>query len=542
MKTLLKFFRDGSRVPSSRLLLMGGIAGISNALILGVLNAGAANASSGDNLGWLFAIFIIVAMLYVYTQKYLLISATIEIENILHRFRMEQVERVRHCDLDALEKIGPARIYGGLTRQPQVLSTAAGPIVVGFQSAIVVGFTLVYLAWLDVAAFVLTCVILGVAAFIYQVRIKRAREELHEANREENKLFDSVTDLLDGFKEVRLHTRRSADLATFIDRISEHVLMLKTGVDLKLIQLFLFAQLTFYCAAAALVFLLPGMSLVEPDELFKTTIVILFLIGPITMITGSANSVAQATTACDAMLELDEQLKSAARHSLATEERLTRFDEIMLDKVVYQHDQDDDGGGFTVGPVNLAVRRGELLFISGGNGSGKSTLLKLLTALYVPREGDIRVDGRIVDAGLREAYQNLFSTVFSDFHLFRRLYGLGRVDPDEVTRLLKLMEIEGKTRLKDGQFETIALSTGQRKRLALIVAALEDRPIYIFDEWAADQDPAFRKKFYDEILTQLHARGKTIIAVTHDDRYFDRATRHLTLEEGKFVEQEARHA
>lgn len=251
--------------------------------------------------------------------------------------------------------------------------------------------------------------------------------------------------------------------------------------------------------------------------------------------TAASSAVANAQAACEVMLDLERRLHQAVQRSGSgtAPGQPSDFAEIELRQVVYTHGQ---SGGFMVGPIDLTLRRGDVLFISGGNGSGKSTLLRLLTALYLPQQGQLLVDGRVVDGDRREACQNLYSTVFSDFHLFRRLFGLGDVAPDQILEWLTTMEIEKKTGMHDGRFDTIKLSTGQRKRLALVVAALEDRPIYVFDEFAADQDPAFRRKFYDEILPALRARGKTVVAVTHDDRYFDRATRHFVMEDGRLTE------
>ena len=87
----------------------------------------------------------------------------------------------------------------------------------------------------------------------------------------------------------------------------------------------------------------------------------------------------------------------------------------------------------------------------------------------------------------------------------------------------------------DGRFSTLDLSTGQRKRLAMVAALLDDKPIYIFDEWAADQDPGFRRYFYEGLLGELKARGKTVLAVTHDDRYFGVADRVVKRGEGGVV-------
>ena len=157
----------------------------------------------------------------------------------------------------------------------------------------------------------------------------------------------------------------------------------------------------------------------------------------------------------------------------------------------------------------------------GGNGSGKSTLTRVLTQLYRAEAGAILWDGALVDANNAPRYRNLFSAVYADFHLFDRLYGMEGVDPEHVRRLLADVGLADKTAYVDGRFTNVELSTGQRKRLALVVALIEDRPIYVLDELSADQDPVFRQRYYKEFLPALKARGKTLIVVSHDERYFD---------------------
>jgi putative ATP-binding cassette transporter len=197
---------------------------------------------------------------------------------------------------------------------------------------------------------------------------------------------------------------------------------------------------------------------------------------------------------------------------------------------------------FSIGPINLTIQPGELVFIVGGNGSGKTTLAKVLTGLYEPEEGTIEVDGRTIGWRERAAYRQRFSAVFNDFHLFDALLGI--VDPDDPSRaqadaranaLVAKLALDHKVKVVDGAFSTRALSTGQRKRLALVVAYLEDRPFYLFDEWAADQDPSFKAVFYEQLLPELRARGKAVIVITHDDRYFDLADRLLKLDNGRIV-------
>jgi putative ATP-binding cassette transporter len=188
---------------------------------------------------------------------------------------------------------------------------------------------------------------------------------------------------------------------------------------------------------------------------------------------------------------------------------------------------------FNLGPIDLMVRQGEIVFIVGGNGSGKTTLAMLLLGLYAPEAGSLRLNGVVVTDANIEQYRRHFSAVFSDFHLFEDLLlDDNNSMTDQAMHYVGLFGMSGKVEVKDGRFSTIDLSTGQRKRLALVSSYLEDRPIYLFDEWACDQDPEFKRIFYAKLLPDLKARGKTVLAITHDDSYFSFADRIVKLEDG----------
>jgi len=213
------------------------------------------------------------------------------------------------------------------------------------------------------------------------------------------------------------------------------------------------------------------------------------------------------------------------------------FEQLELVGVTHSYHHEKDDSHFILGPVNLTFRPGELVFIVGGNGSGKSTLAKIITGLYPPETCQLRLDGEIISNSNRDDYRQLFATVFSDFYVFETFLGLGGANLDEQAKnYLAELHLDHKVKIRGGRLSTVDLSQGQRKRLALLTAYLEDRPFYLFDEWASDQDPQFKEIFYREILADLKARGKAVVVITHDDRYFSVADRVIKLDYGKLVQ------
>jgi putative ATP-binding cassette transporter len=215
----------------------------------------------------------------------------------------------------------------------------------------------------------------------------------------------------------------------------------------------------------------------------------------------------------------------------------TTFQRLELAGVTHRYGAERDDTSFQLGPIDLAFRPGEIVYLVGGNGSGKTTLALLLLGLYAPHAGMVRVDGVPVHDGNRDRYRELFAAVFADYHLFDAWLGASGPGLDERARgLLERLRLADRVRVEAGAIRAGGLSQGQRRRLALAVACLDDRPFYVFDEWAADQDPQFRRIFYIELLPELRARGKAVLVITHDDRYFALADRCLRLEHGRLIE------
>jgi putative pyoverdin transport system ATP-binding/permease protein len=536
---LLRLLREGSSVSLLQMVAVAALAGTSSALVLAIINAAAGRATNSNAALWYLLLFAAVIALYVVAQRWVMIVSSQQMERVLHKIRVRITDKVRHSDLQTFEHIGRAEIYASIHKNTQTLSQAWLNVVDGAQSALLVFFTTLYIAWLSVPAFILTVIFVYLAVAIYFQRRRQLTDALNTAAAQENRLFETVTGLLDGFKAVRINSARSEELFAHVNEISSDAMELKVRTRNRIASQFIFSQVTFYLLLATMVFVVPRFSSTYNSVVIKTTTAILFLIGPVGSLVGSIPTLAEANAAAERIDRLEARLDASAYRAPQPEKARNAFSSIQLAGASFHYADVAGAATFRVGPLDLTVRAGETVFIAGGNGSGKSTLLKLLTGLYHPDRGELLLDGTPVGDEDREAYYSLFAVIFSDFHLFRRLYGIRAVAPERLAELLALLELEGKTGLHDREFSTLDLSGGQRKRLALLVSFLEDKPIFVFDEWAADQDPAFRRKFYQELLPELRRSGKTVIAVTHDDTYFGAADRLLVMRDGQLVEEGA---
>jgi len=294
-------------------------------------------------------------------------------------------------------------------------------------------------------------------------------------------------------------------------------------------------QILFFIFIGLLLFVTPFLLNVESQVLVGYTLAVLFMITPLTMILNQIPAMERAYLSAERIEELGLSLKATKPENLAsTPNAVTSWQRLDLVDVTHSYRQDGGSVDFELGPINLTLYPGELIFLIGGNGSGKTTLVKLLMGLYEPESGEIRVDDKPVTMNERDDYRQKFSVVFYDFYLFERLFGFNGNDVDaQSQKYLDRLQLSHKVEVKNGHLSTVDLSQGQRKRVALLNAYLEDRPIYIFDEWAADQDPQFKRIFYYELVPELKSRGKTVIVISHDDRYYGLADRLIKLESGK---------
>jgi len=524
----------------TRLLVMSGLGGASNAAILSAVNSGAQAAGGGKADLWSAALFVVSLLLFIKAQHYILISATIEIEAIIHKLRVRLMDQVRRSELVPLDAIGRAGIVAAITRDTATLTQATSMVAFAAQSAVLIFFIAIYIAYLSLLAFGLTVLIIGMAALLIHAKSRDITAGARAAAEWDNRLFDRLTDLLDGFKEVRLNNARSDELFDDIVEVSRLAANIRIRTQSETFKRLVLSQSSVYILLGAIVFVAPVLAGTQPETLAKTTTATLFVVGACFGFVQSIPILTAANTAADNIDRLEARLRATTADALAGPvQLLSQFEKIEMRGVVFRYVDKSSEAGFQVGPVDFTLRRGELAFITGGNGSGKSTFFRLLAGLYHPDSGEIMLDGTPVTDSTRDAYRSLFAGNFVDYHLFQRLYGIADQNAAEIDQLLIQFRLSDKTRLSDGEFSTIDLSGGQRRRLALIVSLLEKRPILLLDEWTAEQDPEFRRKFYDELLPALTRAGATVVAITHDDRYLkelDMPARRLRMDEGRFVE------
>lgn len=463
----LDLIKVESEAIMNRIMIYATISGLANASLLAIINA-AAGSVSYNELNFRYLLMFIVALaINILTQRYLFDKSSSIIEQIVHGIRVRLTGKIRRAELVDLDAIGKAEIYNRMTQQTSEISQSAGVIIAALQSAIMVSFSVLYLATLSLWAFALTILIVVIGISIYLSKEKFIIQFIYKTNASEVKLLTSITHLLDGFKEVKLSKDRSNDLANHISSVASEVRGHRVQTERLYNWNYIFAQSFFYVLVAVMVFILPRFIEVYADSVTEIAAVILFIIGPLSTVVSGFPAYTKANIAVLDINDLEKNLDhlNGRPHQFdeTVQKHIAAFSTVSLQSVEFSYYDVQKDALFKTGPIELTLKKGETLFIVGGNGSGKSTLLKLLTGLYTPEKGKIKVDNTVICPENVQEYRELFSAIFSDFHLFDRLYGINDWSKDQIDSLIKEFQLEDKTSFKDGVFTNLNLSTGQKK-------------------------------------------------------------------------------
>jgi putative ATP-binding cassette transporter len=548
---LIDLLRSRTRIDLRHAVGLLSLASIATTMVLIIVNLAAEQAEDGVASMRYLGMMGLSLIGYIWAQKKSSDMIAAEVEHILHQLRLGMFDRVRKAAPDTLSRVGQGAVQTALTQEMQTVSAALPLMLNGVQQVVLIICVAAYLAWLSTFAFVMISVLAVVVSTIHLQRMRKINAATRDAIDDENLLFGGLTDLLHGFKEVKMNSRRRDALLGALNDRSIRARDTKSVVKAQWSREFALIQLAFYGMMAAMVFIVPIFTSDYHDVAVQTTTAALFMIGPIGAVVAAVPSFTDSDVALRKIKDIDDQLEDAldaqhaqeATNGTSSPETLKKFldalgniAEISLRDVRFSYPGTSDSPGFAVGPINATFKKGEITFITGGNGAGKSTIIAVLTGLRPAAGGSIMVNDCPLPSDALQLYRDHFATVLSDYHLFRELYGIDDIDPKRVQTLLKQMEIDDKVELDDNAFSTTSLSQGQRKRLALIAALLEEKPVLVLDEWAADQDPHFRSVFYEKILPSLRKQGKIIICVTHDDRWFDAADTIYHVRDGEFVD------
>jgi len=448
------------------------------------------------------------------------------------RLRLHVSTRLAHAPYREIERQGAARLLAVMTEDIGAVAEffVTLPRLI-MQAAVVIG-CFAYLAYLSLPAFGVAIGMVVLGSLRHSWAVRRAGGHLGEARRAEDELYECFRALVAGAKELKLNRGRRAAFAELLGKAVERVRVERARGLLIFVAAGSWGAFLFFAVIGAVIFGLGSAYDVPGPVRAGYALMFLYMMYPMEGLLEAIPEISRTRVAIERIEAVGSNLSRAERPppAPATIERL------VLTSVTHAYRRDSEDGAFELGPIDLTLRGGEVVFLIGGNGSGKTTLAKLVAGLYEPEQGRIELNGRAVDVASRDAYRQHFAAVFTDFHLFDDLLGLS--DPalePRARELLVELELAHKVRIERGKFSTTELSRGQQKRLALLVACLEDRPVYVFDEWAADQDPAYKEVFYTRVLPELKARGKALLVVTHDDRYFHLADRSVRLEAGRIT-------
>jgi cyclic peptide transporter len=478
--------------------------------------------------------FILAFLLYIIGRKVLqteLIKITFD---IIYDLRMRLVEKIFNTSYQKFEKIERGRVLATLNDDTNQISQAANILVMLVTSIITIIGAFIYLAALAFWATAITLLVVFSVAALYYVVTMKTNILFEQARDTQNVFMGLLNGLLDGFKELTMHYNKRTEYKKDVgNSVDEFRRKLRFAL-IKFVNAFLIGESLLIIILGAVGF---GIPRIFPDistlTIMSFIMVLLYLIGPFNMLLRSIPQIVQMRVSWFRIQKFSKDVPANIDPSAIAppKEEIELVENIKAENVMFEYKSETEIERFTVGPLDFEANKGEIIFIIGGNGSGKTTLGKLLTGLYIPEKGCIKINGQE-----KANYQlgEYFSVIFSDYHLFEKLYNVDLSDREaEIQKYLKLLRLEEKVELEDNAFSTVDLSGGQRKRLALLQCYLEGHPIYLFDEVAADQDPGFRKFFYRNLLQRMKEEGKIVIAITHDDHYFDVADRIIKMDMGK---------
>jgi putative ATP-binding cassette transporter len=460
-------------------------------------------------------------------------------QSMIVKLRLSLSRKLLGTPQKRLQGIGQDELMVLLTKDIDTFSSAFQVIPRTLTNLIVVLACLGYMAWLSGLVFLMFSACTFVCVGGYLLVERKSLRQLAKARECAQHLQKAFRSLVSGSRELQLNSVRGRHFVESVlgDASTRHSDLFTAGMT-RYTWAGNVGNILFYQGIGVLLFVAPMFLAPHAAVTTKLTLVMLYVIRPIAELMFAAPMLRQAGISFNKVQQLDGRLFEDPAQKVSVDPFGQSVSRLELRSVCHRYatDQADE---FCLGPISLEIHSGEILFMIGGNGTGKTTLAMLLLGLHEPESGEVVLNGITVTDANRAYYRQRFSAIFSDGHLFEHVpMGSNPCADADAARYLEALGLPAGVSVKDGKFSTIDLSMGQRKRLALISSYIEDRPIYVFDEWAADQDPVFKRIFYTQIVPDLKARGKAVIIISHDDAYFSYADRTIKLDGGRLQRRE----
>lgn len=538
---LVKYFFRRSWAVLALATVSGLVSGVSSAalaIVVGRALTGEREAATA----WTFFALCLLSLLSKMCTEFSLLRLTQAA--ILH-LRIDLSRKLLHTPWKKLQAIGKAELQGILNHDIGVFTDMFQLIPHAFCNVIIVVVCFGYMAWLSLQMFAVFSIFFLTASLLYHFLERIPLRYIDKLRSQMDVLRKHFRDLVEGSRELQMNAKRGrifVEQSIATDSLRLRDMFIRTVAGYSWIANI--GAVMFYVAIGAAVFLIPRWLPQSSAVITAFTVILLYIIGPVSQILGVLRPLRQAGASLKKIGQLGESLDEIRQ--IRDSEGADPFSKggslrLDLQGICHRYQTDGEESQFVLGPLDLTVDQNEILFVVGGNGSGKSTLAMLLLGIYEPEKGSISLNGVRVDKTNIDSYRQNFSVVFSDFHLFEQLVGAESVDvAARAAYYIEKFGMSHKVKIDGDRFTAKELSSGQRKRLALVSSYLEDRAVYVFDEWAADQDPTFKRVFYTEILPDLKANGKAVIVITHDDAYFSCADRVVKLENGRLQTEKAR--
>lgn len=489
----------------------------------------------------LAGLYLVTCLLILFMRSASEIMLVRVASEVAKDYRTVFYQRIADAPLAVLEQIGSSKFVASINLDvPRIISGARALPDLLINTITLLGM-LAFLMYLNIDVFKLVMIAILVGVVCYQVPMTIGSQILRRSRESQDDLQEAMKGLLYGSKELKLDSDKRHAFFQNVLMLHENSILKNDKKAQTIIRATIsFGDLISFFVIGSVSFIFVNYYAITAQELVGVVMALLYVTGPIAVLLGAIPSLAVALISYRKLNRLLARIPKEEVNPQVCE--MPNWQSLQFNQVKYAYPSDDDEPGFEVGPLSFALNKGEITFIVGANGSGKSTISKLLTLHYTPTGGEICFSGNPVNNDTITSYRQSICAIYTDYYLFDRL--LINVDGEVLTKAQNYLEkfhLADKVTINDGHFSTLSLSDGQRKRLALLVSFLEDKQFYLFDEWAADQDPLFKNIFYTEILPELKAKGKIVVVISHDDRFFHLADKVLTMEQGQLVTpQEAR--